>query len=290
MCRLQKWTFNIDAASFYSGYCPFFWMTWLAILSSPLILVWKLIQKVLDPIRLRVQRFIKDYDHKKCIRLKALRDTPLRPTDEHLVEINNMRQHYDNDFDALCRWWTHSDCSSMTHSRYLLWMKENPNWVALAVEAIERVRLLKEARRAREARTRKLVANVSLIGRGISKALMIALVGLAFYGLYLLAFLVAANFDAVWNVSVAIVQMIGGGLLALGILFLFFVLIQELREKLPSKPPKISSEPPMIVRIFTPVAKVFSFLFETIKMTYKAECPMIIWGEENGKISKRKKS
>jgi hypothetical protein len=41
MCRIQKTVFNIDAPSFYMGYCPFFWMTWVAIVAFIPAMIWR---------------------------------------------------------------------------------------------------------------------------------------------------------------------------------------------------------------------------------------------------------
>ena len=47
MCRLQKYVFNIDAEKTYFGFCPLFWMSWLALICLPSVFV---AQKLLLPI------------------------------------------------------------------------------------------------------------------------------------------------------------------------------------------------------------------------------------------------
>jgi hypothetical protein len=77
MCRIQKFAFNIDASTFYMGYCPFFWMTWLALLVSPFVALFNFITIPSVWLWRSTTEPVKEY---RTTSQANLRRTPLQPS------------------------------------------------------------------------------------------------------------------------------------------------------------------------------------------------------------------
>lgn len=307
MSKLQKYTFNIDAHKFYMGYCPFFWMSWLALLCVPFVFIWKTFMDfIFRPINKKLDDFSEERAKVKEVKLEELEKVPLIPCDQMLVDFHEWYENHTheellksilvNDGNYFKKLYECFYFNFRNRIRLKLWFEANPDWRETHYpQAVENVKKLKEARekyqekkRLREVRLNKLACKASTVGSLLVKILIPVLALGVIYGLYLLTMLAIANatMDHVIGVLIVLGMIL---VVTLGIFFckLFFSWLSSVlsnRECKEKKEKLVRTK-----KVFKVIKTAVSFVVETIKFTYKRECPMIIWGEETGKIEKRNK-
>jgi hypothetical protein len=183
--------------------------------------------------------------------------------------------------------------------RFRLWFLQNPNWRDTHLEKAraERQRVEgeeRERRKKREARNRKLSNVAGLCGRGLFKLLIptviIALGALAYYGIIKLCSVVELA-DVVLVFS--IIGFIVAGFLACRILGDFlstFVFTEPVKDKISRVLGRIFDDGGICDGLTNKIRNVREFIIDTVALTYKAECPLILWGDETGNITRRNKS
>lgn len=292
MCKIQKHVFNIDAPNYYMGYCPFFWMTWVAVICFPVVIpvrvVGGAIVKALTKLDESAGKSIQTYKTNKRIHLETI---PLEPTYSDLLNVDkyiNMVEDITSNADALY--------NSLSYTRFdirrmLLWFEKHPDW--RSVELVEAKKYLEKVeernRKAREraANIRRITNMVPVCGVAIFKCLipiLIIAICIAFgWGIVLLA--------KMFTILMAVQVFIGIILVSFAIVFIktlysfVDIVVCDMMEKR-TKPFWFTKA---VIWFAQSVGGVFTFLTETVKMSYKQECPLIIWGEETGKIEKRVK-
>jgi hypothetical protein len=310
MCRVQMYTFGIDAPNYYMGYCPFFWMTWVSMIALPIVFLGKTFVKLTStPIR-PVTRYL---DTRAKTRQAELIKTPLEPTYNTILDVYGVFGKDDFVLGLDGQKITLEDYSRRIFShdyvrseRLRLWFLQNPNWRDTHLEkaraerqkrAEEIEREFREAierRKKREARNRKLSNVASLCGRGLFKLLIptviIALGALAYYGIIKLCSVVElADVVLVFSITGFIVA----GFLACRILGDFlstFVFTEPVKDKISRVLERIFDDGGICDGLTNKIRNVREFIIDTVALTYKAECPLILWGDETGNITRRDKS
>ena len=306
MCRIQKYAFDIDAPSYYMGYCPFFWMTWVAVVLFPIIYVGRVCAKHL--VKFNDYLDSKSKPIRNAITKSADPFRPLQPTHEELCLIadylDEFEQYRDNEkcggslFAFLS---IYVDVRSYTYKcsrRISRWFDENPNWqethLPIAREYEKKLaaeRKLAEEREKQKALRRRKVSNyTSICGKFLFKIIIPILIGaLAFivYKLLALAYATITLFAVLTLLLGLILAGIGYYLTLIICDFLkSFVLTDKTADTFCGVMGRITDSLGCIGNM---IKSVYAFIVDTVKLTYKAECPMIIWGEETGKITRREK-
>jgi hypothetical protein len=239
--------------------------------------------------------------------------TPLEPTYSVILDVygvfgkDDFMLGLDGQKITLKDYSGHIFCYDYVHGeRFRLWFLQNPNWRDTHLEKAraERQRLTdeiqREAREAierrkkREACNRKLSNVASLCGRGLFKLLIptviIALGGLTYYGIIKLCSVVGLE-DVV--LVFAITAFIIAVIIACRILGDFlstFVFTEPIKDNISRVLERIFGYGGMCDSLFNKIRNVMEFIIDTVALTYKAECPLILWGDETGNITRRDKS
>lgn len=306
MCRIQKYTFGIDAPNYYMGYCPFFWMTWVSLLVFPIVFIGKTAFKLTSA---PVKPVFKALNDRQKAKLKELSKVPLEPN-FHVI-LNVYRAFGDEDSFIQCgEEITIENCSPWLFSapyskaaRIRLWFIQNPNWRQTHLEKARieykeyRDRIEREEREAverqkrRDACNRKLSRTASMCGRGIFKVIIPTLI----LGLAVLVYLAVAKLIAIITLQAFILALslafsILAGIITTKILFDFcftFVFTEKLTKKLTPLLAYFFADDGLLFKIIDKTKEMWVFVKDTVALTYKAECPLIVWGDETGKITKR---
>jgi hypothetical protein len=293
MCRVQKYTFGIDAPTFYMGYCPFFWMTWLALLLFPILALSRLTYAGFSRIILPLNVGVNKINTKIASNRES---TPLKPLDSMLIDIA-MDYKEGEEFESLLNRY---ETSVLTWKvRTALWFRQNPDWrntyLPAAIASVEE-KLLKEEelqriKEKRRAARRKLANQTSLCGKFLFKTLIPIIMAFAVYYVYLGLIYVFSHISLldVTRIFTIGAFMIAGYYIA-RILFSFFTIVIFNERTGDSVAVAINKFTESLVKVNSGIGSMFEFLRDTVLFTYKAECPMIIWGEETGKIVKREKN
>lgn len=292
MCRVQKYTFGIDAPSFYSGYCPFFWMTWVCVLMSPFAFFWNV---ALKPIGRVLNKIGDDVVSRKEASTKRLLETPLQPSAADFLALERYYRHDKPDIDYSSNDVFHSlDRSSVDAIRIALWLNQNKDWRNTHLPAAHQWKIemnkRKEAANNRKHKIRKIGNVVSVCGstvfKGLIPALIAALSYVAYLGIYWVCSVVTLN-----AFLIALGIVLAGLTVGLVTHVVFDVLhnIRMNRMSKPTEPKPVYEGPRWYEPIVDGISNGFAFIRDTVRMTYKKECPMIIWGDETGKIQKRAK-
>jgi hypothetical protein len=284
MCKIQLYTFGIDAPNFYMGYCPFFWMTWLALICLPFVFVAKLLYIVsLKPLA----DFSDKMETSKYEKLKAKLNTPLEPPAHVIVECFKKYKNNAQLFDGLFNY-LYYNYGSDEISRYAAWFKANTNWKKTHYPiAKKRMAELDEVRKKamekhqkREAFKRKAINTISKYAAIVVKCLIPVVVAAILFVVYKMYAFCAMHILGFLQAAIIILCI---AIFVVCIKILWNVLDQFVTADHITKADRV------ICGFFGGIGGIFKFIGETVKMTYKRECPLIIWGEETGKIVKRKK-
>ena len=294
MCRIQKFAFNIDAPTFYMGYCPFFWMTWLALIVAPFVALFNFITIPSMWLWRSTTEPVKTYRTTSRARLEA---TPLQPSFEQMVYL---KHNTPDTLGAYSIWNPRSNfLDSMTDChRIAAWFVLNPNWkkewlpqaLEWETKRAEAAKAVDQAKRARVARLRTVNRLASTCGSAIFKVLIpVVIVALALtgiYGLYSLAITVSL---ASYIFAGTVLLFSAAAVILARILWDAFNTILDVRSK---NKTVVEDEFPSLTwwdKFTMKFSAVTDFIRDTVAITYKQECPLIIWGEETGPIEKRVK-
>lgn len=294
MCCIQKYTFNIDAPTYYMGYCPFFWMTWAALLVFPFV---ALIKALSIPLAWTYNFATEPVIEYRTQSREALEATPLRPSFSQMLDIQYM-----NNINAWDMWnpedsrfYSHTDCK-----RIELWISQNPDWrkewlpkaKAWHTSIIENEMIAKRAAAARRNRLRRVNVAVSLCGSLFFKVAIPTVIGLGIAGVvYLLGSLALTVAWHNYLAALSILAFCGASFILVRILCDAVVTISNIRRA--KMEANENHGPSWISKIWfytlDSISRIWEFVTDTITITYKQECPLIIWGEETGPIQKRNK-
>lgn len=322
MCRIQKYSFGIDAPTFYTGYCPFFWMTWLALLASPFVLAWKILAHLAGLTWDNLESHLEAREKRKAERndqvpkpVRAVKPPPR--IFEYMVEA---RDEYNVHPDYLSKW-VFEYCGlrgfwKWRRHAYQQWFEENPRetWEADYNAAAER--LLKEQKEAREEykriqqarkdraeRLKRMACRASVVGRGIARIAVFLAIACILYWIIIGGIWATNNPGVLLAYTIKTAAFIAA---TITVSLILFVIGKWWREYDPSplleslgrfqspaeRTCKVIGWPfqtgwKALLATGRAISNAAVFLATTIKLTYKAECPMIVWGEENTPIQKR---
>lgn len=288
MCKLQAFTFGIDAPTYYMGYCPFFWMTWVSLIALPFVLLFKL---VTGPTVWLWDKFSTPYSEYKLAATLKLENTPVKPSYNAMLDIaEEFKKDKDIRFDYSL--WIHARV--INYKQVYLWLQENPNWRKIELPKakewlkveLERLQKEKERNLAKAKKLRKVNFFVASCGSLIFKIVIpicIAVVAAGVTWLLYQAAIVPSLCDYITVVGIA--SVLGFSyVLAKIVMDAFKIYFTYLDNN--DKSFWLTSLLRWIIGGFV---TVYEFISETVSMTYKQECPLIIWGEETGPIQKRTK-
>lgn len=279
MCKIQKFVFNIDAPSYYMGYCPFFWMTVLAMALFLPIFIGRNIFAGLFWFNDWISEKLHDKKQKKLVNLL---NVPIRPSDSDLLRLFNK----EISIERILRY-----CSSRSQEKRMqLWFSQNPDWekdIDKIRERVEQAKINKEKEREREQkraqRMSSLVGCASIFGKIFFK-------GGAALAIVLIAALV---YFAIYNVIVmtTLAGLVLVGTIIVGALFCFFAgrivgdgIISYVEYRSENN---LCFSDSLLGKFFTGIGHAVEFVKDLISLTYTKECPLILWGEETGPITKR---
>lgn len=308
MCRIQKYSFGIDAPTFYMGYCPFFWMTWLSLLVSPIIFILKICNFCFGkPAAALWDRVCSYVEKLSTLRSERLASTPLRPSEKSLLVLLREYEYWEEgrsnrEFaDYISPFFDYSDgryLGSTQIVRMMLWIEQNPDWKEHAEnirkkhnDALDKQFKCGEYAYAKQPvdSHRKLSNFVSLCGGVIFKvvipiAITALILALAFLSWKVFAWIaVTFTFFQIMKIILIVLGTILGSLILTILVKLSFSKLERYIEVKDSRPKSLTA-------VFNFFSSTKTFVLDTVAITYKQECPMIIWGEETGKITRRDNS
>lgn len=290
MCRLQEYTFGIDAKSYYMGYCPFFWMTWVALICFPLVALIKLLS---IPVS-RVYDYGDDYlQNKKIVRRERVYSRVVIPSDTHMLCIA-LETHTDDYVNVYTIFRIAGNVTMARAHQYLNWFNDNPGWRKSYLPAAKRriaealaiANKDKERRAARVNRLFAITRTASLCGSFVFKLLIPVIILAIGALLYLLGAIVVMSVTLPGLIGV--LGIVSGALAAIIFAYLVFDGTRTIADIILSRPrsEKLTAIAKMFVLVRRFFSVVFEFITDTVRNTYKAECPLIIWGDETGPIEK----
>ena len=273
--RVQKYVFNIDCMEFYSGYCPLYWMSWIAAILFPFAAIVKLIVKGWDSL------IVEPKQKWENVQYKELENVPLIPSDSFLIEAHTRGISL---LDCINKY----AISSLQERRMILWAEQNPNWGVQLQEAIERKRIREEfiakyqaKQKRKKDRLRNFSNAVSKYASFVLKPILIILAGVVIFavGLGIYNLIISGDW---WPVLLSLGGFVG---VLVGI-FASFILIEWVRCKIKSLSTKDGVSLPN--KLFNNIKLGFGCIKDLIYMVYKSNCPMLEWGDEDGPIEKNK--
>ena len=292
MCRIQMYTFGIDAPTFYMGYCPFFWMTWVCVLMSPFALLWNV---VLKPVCSYGERLSSVAREKRESSLQALYETPLQPSHFQLLDLSTYyrNEKVDAYFTSEVRNAIGHNASWINIKRITVWLNVNPDWRTTflpdAKAWLEEQIKKEEASRERAKNLRKIGNVASVCGSTVFKGIIPAVILVAAYYIYRLLSYVVTNIS-LQDFVLALTLLFSAAAFVIAvpiIIDLIKVISGSLRRR---KSVTIEEKDSWYVGMLNAIGNAFTFVKDTVRMTYKQECPLIIWGDETGSITRRDKS
>lgn len=294
--NLQRWTFNREPS--YVGYCPFFWMTVFCLCASPFTLVGKVFE---FGGKFAVDLFTPEPRKKPK---KVEKETT--PEDGAIVSAFNFLKAHRED-----------ELYKMSNQVYLVvkWARDHPDWkdsyYPKAKANVDKAKEQREKEKAKE-KEKEFMRAKHQERHKARMALIVKYTSCTVKPLVSLAILIAAFY--VYKLVFALVSLIkwkdvlvASGYMSVGLTIcavIFFaallvgnfatnVLVSVRRkwDSIPEKPQEYKEHKPskaaeLIETIGEGVCEGVQFVCETVKMTYKAECPLIEWSEEEGKIEK----
>lgn len=316
-CRAIRYVFNIDPQTYFRGLCPLHWTGILAMGLSPVVYVGRKVGKLLDGVTNPLTPIIKNYEKTRVFSVEEKRKMPLQPPMNLIVELGNEIKKYNSTEKVqlsdilVSRALRGNNITTKAH-RYAAWFKENPDWLDTyyveAKQIIDEHKIAATAARKqkelREAKFRKLTNQASSIGTIIFKILIPVIVVIVLFGLWgfgvLLFGLIASLFAMVTLKGIISFLIALGGCLVIAVALFFGIrtisaIITNFMDKRHDKKQSLDQDvsidtgPSIFEKSWDVVCLSFAFVLETIRMTYKAECPMIVWGDETKPIQKRNK-
>ena len=290
MARFYTWTFG--APPRFTGYCPLFWTIWICVILSPFVLIGKIFEFL---IKLAITFFEPTEADLKAKRQQQEEEEKAerrrKPLDEEIVELYEFTQKYP-DYELYSAA-IHTDVRNCA----IQWAYETPNWKDFYPQAKANVdrgeaqeKAWEERRRVRKAQMDKIVHYLSF---AVKPLLVLSAVFAGFFIYKFVAIVVGMiTFGQVvfWATCIGIAAVTVGALI-LGSLGIYKVgcIVSDKLDSRPEKPVKPKRTYFLFDRVLRGIVEGISFVFETIRMTYKKECPLIIWtNDETGPIEKRR--
>jgi hypothetical protein len=228
---------------------------------------------------------------KRYISREEVLKTPLKPSFKQLIELADWfgdSTIISGVYNCLCNSTSFTACM-----RIEVWLEENPDWRDTHLPAAREWAIEEDRRKKlaleRKQRVRKIGNVASTCGATVFKGLIPAGILVVGYFLYSAILFIATHtkledFVAALAILFGVAAVVG----AINLAISFVMILLDHRD---SKKTSVKSDPPAwVVSTVDGISNFFTFIRDTIRMTYKQECPMIIWGEETGKIEKRKKT
>jgi hypothetical protein len=210
-------------------------------------------------------------------------------------------QHYDAEaLDAHDLWYRAGSLfNSLTDCiRIELWVKQNPTWKAewlnKALEwqkqQIKADAEIEKAKRARDSKLRSVNKLASTCGAAVFKVLIPVLIcAVVLAGLYGVYDMVTSISLVTWAYTFYIVTVSAATFVLAQILWDAGATLLNIYG---SKKTVVGDALPSLSlwdKFCIKFSGVSEFIRDTVSITYKQECPLIIWGEETGPIQKRVK-
>lgn len=292
--NIYRWTFSREPN--YVGYCPFFWITLFCVIVSPFSLVgkilefiWKLICDLFTPEK---EESVKNPEY------KWEKHKYKKPCDEVIVDM----------YDRLQKFETLAHYSWNNLLTPVWWAEQNPDWkekyyptAKINVDKKKAREIIKQNRKTRHKERMAIV--VKYTSYTMKPLVTIAILTAAFY-IYKLIFAIVSLIK--WKDVVVMLTYSGISLLVcLGIvlaaLLVSSVFVNTAKvvkykwDAIPTKPITLIPDREwksltlintVLTTILTGIFEGIEFVIETIKMTYKKECPLIEWSDEEAPIKR----
>lgn len=283
MCKIQKYVFNIDATTFYLGYCPFFWSTWCAVLAAPVVFLARLLAFAATPITSGFGKLHTTVTTKVADRNDKIESTPFQPPWRILIRAEYYE--YNGRVSTYDIYVMHEGYSRRMCKRMELWFDQNPNWKETHLPVALKIQEELEDKRS-NSRMRKVSNTASLCGSIIFKCLIpLAIIcgcGLLYLALHKIALIALTIHLTAWLFAGCVAIFTAAFFVGLHLVIDFISILKEFRATR-----KTEYKQGIFSKIFGAIGNAIIFLHDTVKMTYKQECPMIIWGDETAPIEKR---
>ena len=309
MARVQKSVLGIDCEQTYNGYCPFFWVTWLCVLLLPFSFSVGWVNAKRAKVWRAFEGLVDKYFPEKPYLYKAPEKVPYVPSAYVIIQLEKFLEREKERGGGEIDWFmfTYDFCNlhySTNPSEVEKWVEENPTWRETILPAAKKKWKAMEEEREAEVKAIKdksdkrlvFVTKVSKIGQFIVKPILVA-VALAVVALiYWVGSVVVANWTAIWQIF-----LLTGAVIAIfvGIVCGIVFLTQFLKGNktvgrvaftvLDFFGRRFDRFAKTIKKVSKAIAEGFKFLAQTVSMAYKAECPLIIWGDTTEKIQKNAK-
>lgn len=273
MVGLQRLCFGENTPKF-SGYCPFFWFTWLCLLIFPIALFVRLVGFVFRGIFSIAGRF-------ESTKIN-------RPKDSQLIDFYEYYVQYDRDLNKI----KSRDYLVDFFEDVLEWIEVTPDWENCVKQAIidrdkERARNVQRQARS-DARAVFLRRMANYAGYVVKPILAVAGIVVTYYFVLAVKFLISH----VTLPELVLVGKLSGFALAVVAVMMGIVRVIKAIIAHNRKCPKIPGKRGLLRKIGdaieSGICAAGDFLIDTIETIYTRECPLIEWGEESEPIQRRK--
>lgn len=307
MYKIQDWAWGKNNVKTYRGYCPLFWMTWLTLAAAPLILIgkclefsWGVIMELASNSKYSTQEnkpekipTSKPSDFLIVLVFEQIRDN-YKKWKERRNEGEDSKEE-----DFIYQLYFETNMSGRERE----WFLNTPNWKDLypfLKEKEEKQKIREAAQKAaRDKMQVKINTIVSKTSWMVKPTICLSAVVLAYYLYRIVSYLFSSllgwaqdffTWDFVKSCGSVVILVIVA-VLVIGFLAKMFQVIKEKLNSIPDSPKiqEIKQEFWLTQIIRTSinfVIEAFSFVKDTIRMLYKKECPLIVYGDENSGIEK----
>lgn len=309
MLKIHKWAYGRTPN--FKGYCPLFWSTWALLPLSPFIAIGKLgefgIDTAVNVTRIGLGAFKStEPDKVKEIIYRKPADSQIIILAEFMESnnIDNLQEYYNKKHDNWGIWSSFGDDITENYgydkqhvnmTSIIGWVKQNPNWKDFYKLAIINVKNLKNKQLAAKQRKEQLAIYTNKItnfcGILVKPTLWLSAVGTSYYLIKLVIYLFHL---IVWSaVGIGALKLAGILMVVLlATLIISFVckivgtLIKQLSSiKLPEKE---KSESSFFNRLCVGIGEGISFIYDTGRLLYTKECPLIEYSDTTSSIVKNK--
>lgn len=194
--KIQAYSFGIDPPTFYTGYCPFFWMIGPAIIISPFVFICRFLLKIWNRFDAMLNWSSSHFADIREMKKEALANTSLRPSNLIILGIGGWKDFGDyTDEDVQASRISYVFCIDHMRARqYAKWFEENLFWYedyypavkAAVLKEKEDMRKRNEILERRKERFRKISNKFSLCMSIIFKIvfpILLTFVAFCFVGL-----------------------------------------------------------------------------------------------------------
>lgn len=257
----------------FKGFCPMYWSLWISVFLLPFVWAGRALEFLGGVFKdLLPEKKNKGYQPGNY----GL--NWLRAAIAECGSFEELKTRSPNDSDVI---WA-SDPKNFQY--YLKWLAKYE-----ARHAKDEVK-----NQSREARSKFLAEKkeviISKLRLLVKPALVLSAAGIAWFAYWLVLWLVSSlTADSVWNfitvalkgAGVALLVVFGGAFLFKGV-----ANIKMKLDSIPAPETKPDKGPNIFFRILTGVGEFIYFLYDTVRLLYKQECPLIEWADETKPIEK----